>query len=77
MGHKHYAVNNDTLITFPRGKTHEVNDPFRTQFQPLLTVFQGVHFTPGFHSETIPVYAPAVADMIRLRLTQPLEDVED
>ncbi|KAH6908790.1 hypothetical protein BKA70DRAFT_252565 [Coprinopsis sp. MPI-PUGE-AT-0042] len=60
LGHKHYAVNNDTLITFPRGETHE-----------------GVHYTENFHSEMIPVYAPTVADMIRLRLTQPLEDVED
>ncbi|TFK25332.1 hypothetical protein FA15DRAFT_668559 [Coprinopsis marcescibilis] len=60
MGHKHYAVNNDTLITFPKGEYHK-----------------GVRFSPGFHGNTIPVYAPVIADMIRRRLTEPDDFVED
>ncbi|EAU82121.2 hypothetical protein CC1G_09580 [Coprinopsis cinerea okayama7 len=60
MGHKHYAVHNDTFLTYPRGKTHNK-----------------VHFTKGFHGVSIPVYGPAVADMIRRRLTEPDDAVED
>ncbi|KAG2003080.1 hypothetical protein CC2G_003713 [Coprinopsis cinerea AmutBmut pab1-1] len=60
MGHKHYAVHNDTLLTYPKGKTHN-----------------GIHFTDGFHGESIPVYGPVIADMIRRRLTEPDEAVED
>ncbi|TFK25335.1 hypothetical protein FA15DRAFT_668561 [Coprinopsis marcescibilis] len=60
VGHKHYAVQNDTLVTFPKGVFH-----------------QGVHFSPGFHSKTIHVHGPAIADMIRTRLTQPDRVVED
>ncbi|EDR06835.1 uncharacterized protein LACBIDRAFT_299738 [Laccaria bicolor S238N-H82] len=53
MGHRHYGVQNDTLLTFPKNETHE-----------------GVHYTPGFHGNAIPVYAPAVAQTIRQRLTE-------
>ena len=78
MGHKHYAVNNDTLITFPRGTTHQVGTlPIYSTAYWLTAFLKGVHYTNGFHGEAIPVYGPAVADMIRLRLRQPLSDVED
>ncbi|TFK68526.1 hypothetical protein BDN72DRAFT_674442 [Pluteus cervinus] len=52
MGHKHYAVWNDTLITYPPGTYHE-----------------GPNWVEGFNGDDIPVYGPAVADVIRERLT--------
>jgi len=33
-----------------------------------------VHFTPGLHSPSIPVYAPAVVNLIQERLSRPLFD---
>ncbi|RDB18385.1 EGF domain-specific O-linked N-acetylglucosamine transferase [Hypsizygus marmoreus] len=51
IGHRHYAVWNDTLITYPKG-TH----------------YQGIQYGDGFHGNSIPVYGPAVADVIRGRL---------
>ncbi|TFK25334.1 hypothetical protein FA15DRAFT_590707 [Coprinopsis marcescibilis] len=60
LGHKHYAVNNDTLITFSKGQYHK-----------------GVLYTPGFHGNSIPVFGPVIADMIRRRLTEPDSSIED
>ncbi|KAF8641810.1 hypothetical protein AX16_009791 [Volvariella volvacea WC 439] len=60
MGHKHYGVWNDTLVTFPKGTYH-----------------QGVHYGEEFHGTSIPVYGPAVADIVRQRLTAKLEDLEE
>jgi len=33
-----------------------------------------VHFAPGLHSPNIPVYAPAVINLIQERLSRPLFD---
>ncbi|KAJ2914186.1 hypothetical protein MD484_g6237, partial [Candolleomyces efflorescens] len=61
MGHKHYLVRNDTMLTFKPG------DWYR----------EGVHVPEGFHGERIPVHGRFVGDLIRERLTQPEEDVEE
>ncbi|KAG5729540.1 hypothetical protein E4T56_gene15647 [Termitomyces sp. T112] len=55
LGHKHYAVWNDTLQTFPDGEWYE-----------------GVKYPSDFHSQSLPVYAPVIADLIRQRLSEPL-----
>ncbi|KAI3615660.1 hypothetical protein WG66_011909 [Moniliophthora roreri] len=55
MGHKHYAVWNDTYITYPKGETHK-----GIKYPP------GFHGT-----YTIPVHGPTVADIVRQRLTGP------
>ncbi|KAF4616544.1 hypothetical protein D9613_008387 [Agrocybe pediades] len=57
MGHKHYAVWNDTTLTYPAGQWyHGVEWGNRTDFN-------------GF---SIPVHGPTVAAVIRERLTEPL-----
>ncbi|KAG2003141.1 hypothetical protein CC2G_003768 [Coprinopsis cinerea AmutBmut pab1-1] len=57
MGHKHYAIWNDTSLTYPKGSYHhiewKVNDD-------------------DFQGSSIPVHAPLVADIIRERLTRPV-----
>ncbi|KAF9467541.1 hypothetical protein BDZ94DRAFT_1248380 [Collybia nuda] len=55
LGHRHYAVWNDTLITYPKG-----------------TYYKGITYGDGFHGNSIPVYGPAVARVIRERLTEPI-----
>ncbi|KAF6746026.1 hypothetical protein DFP72DRAFT_924003 [Ephemerocybe angulata] len=37
---------------------------------------EGVNMGPLFHTTSIPVYGPVIADMVRKRLTQPERDVE-
>ncbi|KAF7324108.1 hypothetical protein MKEN_00633200 [Mycena kentingensis (nom. inval.)] len=53
MGHRHYAVWNDTYVTYEKGVYHK-----------------GVNYPEDFHGEKIPVYGPAVADIIRARLRE-------
>ncbi|KAF8157138.1 hypothetical protein B0H34DRAFT_657522 [Crassisporium funariophilum] len=57
VGHKHYAVWNDTLKTYPTGEWYE-------------GVEYGVR--ENFQGNFIPVHGPAVAEMVRERLTQPI-----
>ncbi|KAF9525436.1 hypothetical protein CPB83DRAFT_859558 [Crepidotus variabilis] len=55
VGHKHYAIWNDTSLTFEEGKTFD-------------GVEGGTRET--FHGDAIPVHGPTVADIVRQRLTE-------
>ncbi|KAJ7053354.1 hypothetical protein C8F01DRAFT_996845 [Mycena amicta] len=55
MGHKHYAVWNDTYLTYEKGTYHKAS-------------LKGVKFPEGFHGSSIPVYGPTVAEIIKSRL---------
>ncbi|KAJ7051349.1 hypothetical protein C8F01DRAFT_999416 [Mycena amicta] len=55
MGHKHYAVWNDTYLTYEKGTYHKAS-------------LKGVKFPEGFHGTSIPVYGPTVAQIIKSRL---------
>ncbi|KAJ7362225.1 hypothetical protein DFH08DRAFT_766748 [Mycena albidolilacea] len=52
MGHRHYAIWNDTYLTYPEGTYHK-----------------GVNYPAGFHGNSIPVYGPTVANIIKERLS--------
>ncbi|KAK2465104.1 hypothetical protein APHAL10511_002912 [Amanita phalloides] len=54
VGHRHYAVWNDTLVTYPEG----------TYYGP------GVNYAENFHGNDLPVWGPAVAQAIRERLAE-------
>ncbi|KAF8632790.1 hypothetical protein AX15_001689, partial [Amanita polypyramis BW_CC] len=53
-GHRHYAVWNDTMVTYPEG----------TYYGP------GLNYGENFHGNDLPVYGPAVAQAIRERLAE-------
>jgi len=55
-GHKHYAVWNDTTLTFPKGEWFKGVHGGRGQ---------------DLHGSNIPVHGPTVAQVIRERLTSP------
>ncbi|TFK25331.1 hypothetical protein FA15DRAFT_693824 [Coprinopsis marcescibilis] len=50
------------------------NDSFLTF--PAQEYHEGLYYSPGFHGNSIPVYGPAIADMIRKRLTEPEDAVQ-
>ncbi|KAK2465103.1 hypothetical protein APHAL10511_002911 [Amanita phalloides] len=54
VGHRHYAVWNDTLVTYPEG----------TYYGP------GINYAEDFHGKDLPVWGPAVAQAIRERLAE-------
>ncbi|KAF8338671.1 hypothetical protein F5887DRAFT_982351 [Amanita rubescens] len=53
-GHRHYAVWNDTMVTYPEG----------TYYGP------GLNYGDRFHGDDLPVWGPAVAQTIRERLAE-------
>ncbi|KAF8632685.1 hypothetical protein AX15_001738 [Amanita polypyramis BW_CC] len=53
-GHRHYAVWNDTLVTYSEETHHRA----------------GLNYGENFHGNDLPVYGPAVAQAIRERLAE-------
>lgn len=75
MGHKHYAVWNDTTLTFPEGEWYKVgfSFPFSTSSCPFPEhnpTNQGINHgeRKDFHGPNIPVFGDTVAHVIRERL---------
>lgn len=63
---KHYAVWNDTLLTYPPGSYHEVRICFYS-YCINLELSQHVVFGDDFHGSSIPVDGQSVAQVVRER----------